>query len=128
MRIEDVLLQKAIQDEQSKLTTPQSAGVGAGIGMLAGILGSDGKMDPEIMRARMNGQAKPGRGAAIRMAGGLTGAILGGALGAGTREILMNESPAARMLAKLQTGDLTASDQNALQNILADSYSNIIGM
>ena len=34
------------------------------------------------------------------MAGGLTGAILGGALGAGTREVLMNESPAARMLAK----------------------------
>ena len=128
MNIEQVLLAKAQQDEQDKLTTGQSAGVGAGIGMLAGVIGSDGQMDQEMMRRRMQGQSSPGRGIVKRMAGGLTGAILGGVLGAGTREILLKESPAARMLAKLQTGDISPADQQALQNILADTYSSTIGM
>ena len=128
MNIEQVLLAKAQQDEQDKLTTGQSAGVGAGIGMLAGLVGSDGPKDQEMMRRKMQGQSSPGRGIVQRMAGGLTGAILGGALGAGTREILLKESPAARMLAKLQTGDISPADQQALQNILADTYSSTIGM
>ena len=42
---------------------------------------------------------KPG----MRMAGGLVGAVLGGALGAGTaQQAMIQESPAARMLAKVQ--------------------------
>ena len=68
---------------------------------------------------------KPG----ARMAGGLTGAILGGALGAGARQAMVSESPAARMLAKVQTqGELSYADQQALENILADTYSNTLGM
>ena len=41
---------------------------------------------------------KPG----YRMAGGLVGAILGGGLGAGARELMISESPAARLLARAQ--------------------------
>ena len=63
------------------------------------------------------------------MAGGLVGAILGGALGAGTAAMMKQNSPAAEILAKLQTqGDLNAVDQQALQSILADTYSNTLGM
>ena len=42
--------------------------------------------------------------------------ILGGALGAGTREMMTNQSPAAQLLAKeLQVqGELNAIDQQAL--------------
>ena len=76
MNIEQVLLAKAAQDERDKLTTGQSAGVGAGIGMLAGLIGSDGQMDQEMFRRRMEGKSSPGRGIVKRMAGGLTGAIL----------------------------------------------------
>ena len=58
------------------------------------------------------------------MAGGLVGAILGGGLGAGTRQMMIQESPAAALLAKAQAqGDLGASDREMLQRILTDTYS-----
>ena len=39
------------------------------------------------------------------------------------------KSPAANILAKLQTdGDLNPADQQALAIILADTYSNTLGM
>ena len=54
---------------------------------------------------------------------------LGGALGAGAQQAMIQESPAARMLAKVQTqGELSYADQQALENILADTYSNTLGM
>ena len=66
---------------------------------------------------------KPG----YRMAGGLVGAILGGALGAGAREIMIAESPAARLLARAQVnGEMTAADEKMLEDILADTYSNTL--
>jgi len=63
-----------------------------------------------------------------RFAGGLVGAILGGALGAGARVAAMQENPAATLLAKLQTeGSLSPSETQQLQSVLADTYSNITG-
>ena len=77
------------------------------------------------MSGRQPNRIKPG----MRMAGGLVGAILGGALGAGARQMMVQESPAARILAKVQTeGELSHADTQALQNILADTYSNTLGM
>ena len=54
---------------------------------------------------------KPG----ARMAGGLIGALAGGALGAGTAELVKRESPAARLIAKIQTqgGRLNPQDHNS---------------
>ena len=120
--IEDILLARAQKEESERISTSNAALLGAGVGGTAGITIGDlaqrltpGKKTP----------LKPG----FRMAGGLVGAILGGALGAGTRQLMMTESPSARILAKLQTqGDLSPSDQNALQTILADTYSNTLGM
>ena len=43
--------------------------------------------------------------------------------------MMIAESPAARDSCKASTqGDLTAVDQQALQDILADTYSNTLGM
>ena len=119
--IEDILLMRAQQDAASRPSTGDSAILGAGIGGTAGIALGDlyQRLTPSKNRFA------PG----MRMAGGLVGAILGGALGAGSRELMMKQSPAANMLAKLQTeGDLGAVDQQALQSILADTYSNTLGM
>ena len=72
--------------------------------------------------SRVKGAVTPGP----RMAGGLVGAILGGALGTGAKQLMIQQSPAASLLAKLQLdGELSPQDQNALQNVLADTYSSI---
>ena len=66
-----------------------------------------------------------GRGARGRMAGGLFGAIMGGGLGLGVRNMMVKESPAANMLAKIQaTGQLGVMDRVQLQSILKDIYNN----
>ena len=61
----------------------------------------------------------------VRAAGGLTGAILGGALGAGMASIMKSQSPAARLMGKLQAGgDIDEYDRQQLANELASIYNN----
>ena len=127
--IEDILLARAQQDEANRPGAGMPVALGAGGGALLGMMAGQPVHNAGVLINKMSGRAanpiKPG----MRMAGGLVGAVLGGALGAGAREAMIQESPAARMLAKVQTqGELTASDQQALQNILADTYSNTLGM
>ena len=79
------------------------------------------------MSGRQPNRVKPG----MRMAGGLVGAVLGGASWSWcSANAMIQESPAARMLAKGSdpTGELSYADQQALENILADTYSNTLGM
>ena len=102
--LEDVLLARAYKDSQSRPSYGQAAGIGASIGGLAGL-------------------AAP-LGVRGRMAGGLVGSILGGGLGMGTRAMMTETSQAGRLLAKLQMGTLTDVDKYALENLLANSYSN----
>ena len=67
---------------------------------------------------------KPGH----RMAGGLVGLLVGGALGAGVQQATMANSPAASMLAKMQSGQpMTAYDQMKLKQVLENTYNNIVG-
>ena len=129
--IEDILLARAMQDERDKPDLETSALIGAGLGGTAGITFGDlaQRLQPmtqkRVMPPSIGSRVKPG----MRMAGGLVGAILGGALGAGTRAMMTNNSPAANILAKLQVqGELNANDQQALQSILADTYSNTLSM
>ena len=126
MTIEDILLMRAQQDAQTANNIGTGAAIlGAGIGGTAGI--TIGDLQQRLMPTPKGGlnAVKPG----MRMAGGLVGAILGGALGAGTRELMMKNSPSASILAKLQTdGSLSTSDTNALQSILADTYSSTLSM
>ena len=127
--IEDILLARAQQDEASRPSAGQAAGVGAAGGALLGMMAGQPVHNAGVLINKMSGRkanpVKPG----MRMAGGLVGAVLGGALGAGAQQMMIKESPAARMLAKVQTtGELSYADQQALENILADTYSNTLSM
>jgi len=109
--IEDILMAKAMADAQSKPDPAVAMGTGSALGATAGILGG--------------GIA----GAKGRMAGGLLGAVLGGGLGLGVRNIMIQESPAAAVLAKLQSqGELNPMDRYQLQSVLKDIYNNPPGM
>ena len=139
--IEDILLAKAAQDEAERPSQNTAITAGSILGSLGGVaVGSGpqavadvGGAGRRLVDRVLGGTGQKTLGQKLtpghRMAGGLVGAILGGALGAGTREVMMNESPAARMLARIQTtGELTASDEKMLEDILADTYSNTLGM
>ena len=64
---------------------------------------------------------KPG----FRAAGGLAGALVGGALGGGVAAVMKAESPAARLMGKLQAGgDIDEYDRMQLANELASIYNN----
>ena len=120
--IEDILLARAQQDEEQRMSPATSMVLGAGLGGTAGVTvgGMGRRLNPDGSI-----QGKAGR----RMAGGLVGLILGGGLGPVAREAMVSESPAGRMLAKLQTEQtLSHKDANALQDILANTYSNTLGM
>ena len=119
--IEDILLARAMQDQESGPDPTSGALVGAGLAGSVGITMGD-------LAQRLNPSKNP-LAPGKRMAGGLVGAILGGALGAGATQLMKQNSPAADLLAKLQVqGELNAVDQQALQSVLADTYSNSIGM
>ena len=127
--IEDILLARAQQDEANRPGIGTAASLGATGGALLGMVAGSPVHNAGVLLNKMSGRTanpiKPG----MRMAGGLVGAVLGGALGAGAQQAMIKESPAARMLAKIQTtGELSYADQQALENILADTYSNTLGM
>ena len=127
--IEDILLARAQQDEASRPSAGTAASLGATGGALLGMMAGQPVHNAGVLINKMSGRKanpiKPG----MRMAGGLVGAVLGGALGAGAQQMMIKESPAARMLAKVQTtGELSYADQQALENILADTYSNTLSM
>ena len=104
--IEDILMAKAMADAESRPDPAVAMGGGAAVG---GVLG-----------------ALPGIGGARgRMAGGLVGAILGGGLGMGARQAMIQDSPAASILAKMQAqGTLNPMDRQQLQSVLKDIYNN----
>ena len=104
--IEDILIAKAVADAEKRIDPGVAMGGGAAVGGVLGTVAGFG-------------------GVRGRMAGGLTGAILGGALGTGVRQMMIQESPAANMLAKLQAqGSLDPMDRAQLQGVLQDIYNN----
>ena len=89
------------------MSTGTAAGIGAAVGGAAGLMA-------------------PG-GVKTKMAGGLVNMIVSGALGAGIRNMAIEESPAGALLAKAQAqgGELSPEDTMNLQNILAETYREI---
>ena len=135
--IEDILLARAAADEANRPTTEQAViagdllgsaggvGIGQGAHTAGELVGSAKRFVTRAGDKPIMSRVRPG----YRMAGGLVGAILGGGLGAGTRELMIQESPAARLLARAQVnGEMTAADEKMLEDILADTYSNTLGM
>ena len=103
--IEDILYAKALADAEARPGYAAPVGLGAVGGAIAGM-------------------SMPG-GFKKRMAGGLVGAIMGGGLGAGMRQVAVQESPAAALLARIQAqGQLNPLDRAQLQSVLKDIYSN----
>ena len=126
MNAEQALMYQLQKEAEATPSLGMATGLGATGGAALGALAMSpvhaGGMMINKMRGRSNNPMKPG----MRMAGGLVGAILGGALGAGARQASLQESPAARILAKIQTtGELDDYDRAALENILADTYTDM---
>ena len=119
--IEDILMAKALADAESRPDPAVAMGGGAAAGGVLGVLG--GQVPHNIGNALTG--AKPSLRPGFRLAGGLFGAILGGGLGMGARQMMIQESPAANILAKMQAqGDLNPMDRSQLQSVLQDFYNN----
>ena len=123
---EEILLFQAVKDEEKRLSDMQAAGLlGAGVGGVAlGGAGaaahSAGNMLNQVVRPNhVPNRFKGGP----RLAGALTGMILGGGLGAGVSAMMQQESPAARLLAKIQTGNMSDIDTKTLENLVAATYN-----
>ena len=96
---------------------------GAALGTIGGMMaGNIARQPGRLLNAavgRKPNRMKPGE----RFAGGLVGAILGGSLGAGTREVMINDSPAAALLAKSQAGGLSFADQALFEKVMREEYA-----
>ena len=127
MSVQDILLQQAMQDSQNRPDPAVAMGVGATGGALLGALGGAPLHGAGAMLNRMTGRTARGLRPGFRMAGGLLGAITGGALGAGAAQMMKQSSPAGDMLARIQAtgGELSTMEQMQLQQILADKYNNM---
>ena len=124
---QEALLFQAVKDEQKRqedaeLALALGAIGGAGIGVAGGQVPHMVGRGINKNRGRKAPIFKPGP----RMAGGLTGAILGGALGAGSAALMKQESQAAQLLGKLQAqgGQLSSNDERLLAQLLGDIYQN----
>ena len=126
LSVEEVLLLKAAQNEVEKQESMQNAALAGTIGGAA--IGTVGGQLPHMigrginkMTGRQPNRLKPGP----RMAGGLTGLILGGGLGAGVAALMKQNNPEADLLAKIQTqgGSMSVADKFQLERALADAYS-----
>ena len=127
---QEALLFKAVQDEQEYQNNLQAGVLTGGVG--GALLGAAGGMVPHKVGNALNALTgrsqksiartlKPG----FRMAGGLTGLILGGGLGAGAAA-LMKQDQAGKTLGKIQAqgGELDEMDKAVLSQLLGEIYSN----
>ena len=135
--IEQVLLAKAAMDAErypsEEAAIYGGAALGAGLGALAGqpvhMLGNtinsglDAVNPQRPMRKGTGGAPAQSLKPGPKMAGSLIGMILGGQLGPEIRQEMIDNSPAAELLAKFQSGTGTAADAYMLKEVLADTYS-----
>jgi len=125
---QEALLFQAVKDEEAAQMQANAATFGGAA--LGGALGATAGTVPHNLGRALNGlrgvkrtpmrSLKPG----WRMAGGLTGMILGGGLGAGMAAIMKQESQAAQLLGKIQAqgGQLSAVDEAILGQMLGEIY------
>ena len=126
---QEALMLQAAYDEQDRVQQQNTAGLlGAAGGGLMGI--AAGTVPHKIGTAVNALKGNPATGMrsmkpGFRAAGGLAGALVGGALGAGISGIMKSESPAARLMGKIQAGgDIDEYDRIQLENELASIYNN----
>ena len=130
---------QAVADEIEREEATQLGGVvgatgGAALGVAAGSiphsLGNavNALKDKAAATRGMTPAKKPLRALkpGYRMAGGLTGLILGGGLGAGAAAMMKQDSEAGRLLGKIQAqgGSVDKVDEIQLATLLGDMYQN----
>ena len=138
--LQDILYAKALADAQYRETDSTGMAVGALTGTAFGAAAAPVKPLAPLQERASYGVSKVGPrqagsrtalasaragNAGRRLAGGLVGAIVGGALGEGVKRIAMNQSPAASLLAKIQAngGMVSPYDQAQLEAILREIYT-----
>ena len=122
--IEELLLMRAAEDAAAVPTSVEAASIGAALGATGGALMGAPINDMGRGLNTLMGRQTPVFAPGARMAGGLVGLILGGGLGMGIRQQAINDSPAAKLLAKAQVqGDLDAGDRKQLERIIGQIYS-----
>jgi len=139
LTVEEALLFQAVRDEEARQAGLEQAAIlgavgGAGLGTAAGtiphsvgvlvnkgkdILATQQGLSPSVSYGT---RLKPG----FRLAGGLTGLILGGGLGAGAAAMMKRESEAGELLGKIQAqrGQLSEMDEQRLGELLGQIYQN----
>ena len=130
VNIEDILLLKAQQDAVNRENNGLAVAAGGTLGTALGVLSGQprhvqGYKSLETkLKDRMPSSIRPG----ARMAGGLVGMALGGALGPGVAQMVIGNSGAGELLAKIQVGqELSRHDQQRLISILGEQYDKAIG-
>ena len=122
---------KAVQDEIEREQATTAGGIVGGLG--GGLMGAAAGTIPHKIGNALNTlkgvkekpkglkTLKPGP----RMAGGLTGMILGGGLGAGAAAMMKGSSPAGQLLGKIQAqgGELDPYDEQQLARLLGEIYN-----
>ena len=125
LSLEEALLLKAAQEETEKEQSVQAASLlggagGALLGRLGGAVPHQMGRGLNAIRGRRAAPLKPG----FRMAGGLTGAILGGALGAGTAAVMKHNNRPAELLGDIQAkGSITSAEEQELATLLGELYT-----
>jgi len=138
--IQDILYAKALADAQYRETDNTGMAIGALTGTALGAAAAPMKNTAGLARSAQYGKTRIGpveagstarlygaRTANLgrRMAGGLVGAIVGGGLGEGVKQLAMRESPAAGVLARIQAqGGMTEYDRYQIEALLKDFYNN----
>jgi len=139
LTVEEALLFQAVKDEEERQAALEQATIlgavgGAGLGTAMGAVphsvgnllnkGKDSLASMQGLSPKVayGTRLKPG----FRMAGGLTGLILGGGLGAGAAAMMKRESEAGELLGKIQAqrGQLSEMDEKRLGELLGEIYQN----
>jgi len=132
LSLEEALLLKAAYEEKEKQTAINTAGALGGAG--GAVLGTAAGAIPHAIGRAVN-KLRPGHRVnafkpGFRMAGGLTGAILGGALGAGTAAVMKQNNRPAQLMGKIQAsgGKIDPQIEAELAEILSELYTDRAGM
>ena len=140
MNYEEALLMQAAKEEQERLTNQQAIILGSLLGGTSGAVGAkeinriaksvDTFKDTLAAKQGLSRTKMQNLGGNLnrvkRLAGtALIGGALGGSLGPVVRDGLIEESDAARLLAKIQAGTFTESDRPALERALAENYNQL---
>ena len=138
--LQDILYAKALADAQYRETDNTGMAIGALTGTALGAAAAPVKNTRGLQQAAAYGKTRIGpveagssarlfgarsANAGRRLAGGLVGAIVGGALGEGVKHMATAQSPAANVLARIQAqGGMTEYDRYQVESLLRDIYNN----